>query len=196
LADDTGNPMSKSEFIALFVRLAGIVLLVTGIGGLTATVWAIANLTEGSLAAEIATAWGAVLSQIAWALAGLAFITFPHVVASWFAGRHAEQPLAFALTRDDITAIGFVLLGLWCIIEAFRDIAYVIASHYTNEALYRSAGLAPPPYDRHEIGVLISDAVVFLIGLWLLLGAVGLRRLLTWARNAAAPPKNPETGDS
>lgn len=187
--------MTKTEFVAVFVRLAGIALMLVGMGGLPLMVMAISRATAATPMAEYGAIWLLLLSQLAWVLAAGAVIAFPHLVAGWFLGRHAQQPLAFQWTHGAIEGIGFSLLGLWCVVEAFRGIAYSMAYIVAAHTVARSLDIGTVPLDSREVANAVMDAVTLIIGIWLLVGAQGLRSWLGWARGTgAATPGEADAG--
>lgn len=175
--------MTKTEFVAVFVRLAGLILLLTGAGMfpyLIAVLW-------DSRALSVPEQWGlalALLSQIAWILAALGLAVFPHIVAAWFVGAQAGQPLVFDWSKGTIEAVAFSTVGLFFFASGLRDLGLALFHPIVLSLVSSDA----PPFAALSLSTLIGPAMSLMIGVWLLLGARGLARVLTWARGRDAAP--------
>ena len=80
---------------------------------------------------------------------------------------------------EQLEAAAFSLLGLWMLTEAIPHAVYIAMITYHSSR--PNAMVALTPYDYANIARMFAEVA---IGLWLLLGAKGLRGLLHWARHA------------
>jgi hypothetical protein len=99
---------------------------------------------------------------------------FPRTVARTLLPAHDSAPVANA-SPDVWLAVGYTLLGLWVLtraVPAFVQDIYVL--------VYAQREHVAPP-ERWE-AALIYQVVELVIGVWLLLGAAGARRVFWWAR--------------
>lgn len=83
------------------------------------------------------------------------------------------------LPVEQLEAAAFSLLGLWLLTEAIPHAVYV--SMITYHSSRPNAMVTLTPYNYATIAQMFAELGV---GLWLLLGAKGLRGLLHWVRHA------------
>jgi hypothetical protein len=108
--------------------------------------------------------------------AGLWF--FPLAVANKLIPRscktdHLHVPL------DQAESVGFSLLGLWVLTSSVPDAFYWVFMRYQASRPNSMLELRADDYSY-----MVTTAVEVVLGIWLLFGARGLRRLLRWARTA------------
>jgi len=98
---------------------------------------------------------------------------FPMTIAERLLAAPAREPEESA-SPDLWLSMGCALMGLWLLVgfipQLVRDLM-VVSEGYTNDGSYLKMRMA---YDLPGV----------LIGLWLILGAKGFRKLFWWARNA------------
>ena len=184
--------MTKNQFVAVFVRLAGLYMFVTNLPGLPLIVKGIWQ--PGALADP--TSWLNLTVVVVWLTAALCMIAFPITVTGNVLDRHGDQPLAFNWTPNQIESVAFSLLGLYfCILgvrHGFYRIAYYFVEANESHGIFRGQMYWSPGI----VAEIAAEAAEFLIGVWLLFGATGLRGLLRWARHSGGGPAEvslPET---
>ena len=118
-----------------------------------------------------------VLSGAAVALLALGLWRFPLTVARKLLSPRAEPPSDGA-EPDTWLAMGCALMGLWLLTKAISSVA--------RDLLFFTSGFEGGYYDDAKlwIGIYLPETI---IGLWLIFGAKGFRRLFWWARNAGRP---------
>ena len=127
--------------------------------------------SEGATATVIAVVFSIVLAGFV-----LLLWFFPKTVAGAILPQEKSAP-STTTSANTWFAVGCTLLGLWVIASAFPGLfqqGYIFLYAKRNN-------IALP--DHWESGV-IYYIVQLAIGVWLLLGAAGVRRLVWWARNA------------
>ena len=115
----------------------------------------------------------------------VAALGFAFVLALWFfpraiargllPGEIAAPPIAFPLASW--FAVGCILLGLWVLTSAIPGLVQ-------NGFLFfyaRGNDIALP---RYWGGTVVYHVVELGVGVWLLLGAAGVQKVVWWARNA------------
>lgn len=159
--------MSKHQIIALGVRLFAIFLFVLSIDNLmTLLAW----LGRDEAINVSAAIYSAIFATIVFLVCVLLWF-FPMTIAGKLLP--AEQGNAVPVGLEGIAIIGFVLLGLWVLTNAISDAVYWgvmmrVASSYGG-------------WQGLDVGTrasIIATGVEILIGLWLVLGARGLRRAI------------------
>ena len=104
----------------------------------------------------------------------LAFWVFPRTIAGKLIPPPDLEP-QLSTSPDQWLAVGCTLLGLWTLTTTIPRIIY--------EAFTLSAMSS---YDDHSRAqhLVVYNLVELVIGVWLILGAKGVRKLFWWAQNA------------
>jgi hypothetical protein len=122
-----------------------------------------------------------------WMAIAIAIVSIALVLVLWFFPRTVARSLLpdiavaepVATSPDDWLPVGCSLLGLWLLSLAIpgliRYLIILYIGHRTTEDI---------SYDGGIYATLIYYIVQVGIGLWLVFGARGLKRLLVWARHA------------
>jgi hypothetical protein len=123
---------------------------------------------------------GAVLIAIA-ALALVIFLWFfPRTVALKLLDERNLAPTQSA-SPDTWFAVGCGLLGLWLIVPALANLTWTLSVVYLAQR--------DPAVDTSNLRIdSISYVIDIALGIWLLLGARGARKLFWWARQRADGP--------
>ena len=188
--------MTKNQLVALCVRLAGFYILLNTLVFLPHALRMLFD--QGQL--QKADGWWLLSVHTLWWTAAACMIAFPQTVAGNWLSRHADQPLSFQWSRGDIEGTAFTLVGLYFSLHAIRELSYWMSSWVFAFLFYRAGRLDGWP---SEVGItffnnapaLVAAVVEFGIGLWLLFGAVGLRKLLRWARHSGDRPVDVSSPD-
>lgn len=176
--------MSKTQFVAVLIRLMGFYILLSAIAILPSAVQSL--FSGGALVPE--SGWWSLTISLMWFTAALCMLAFPGIVAGNVLARHGDEPLKFAWTRNDFETVGFSLLGLYFLGSSIRDGSYWFTIWFINYRQSIDSNSVPLGYLPLDIAGIVSMLVSAAIGLWLLLGAKGLRRLLDWARRGGTAP--------
>lgn len=88
-----------------------------------------------------------------------------------------DQPIPLPL--EQVQSAGFCLLGLWLLTEAIPQVSYMAVLVY-----YATRPNPMIAFDPYNYATTVHMLVEFGLGLWLLLGAKGLLKVLRWARQA------------
>jgi hypothetical protein len=171
--------MTANQLVALCVRIGGIFIFLTMLPLLPQ---GLLILTGTSNPGPMQT-WWILTIQVIWLAAALCMIAFPHVVASNWLGSHRDQPLSLAWTKGEAENVVFTLLGLMSCLWAARECAYWLALYLIGSAIADERKLPAAIFRPDQYAGMAGTAVELLLGLWLLFGASGLRRLLRWARH-------------
>jgi hypothetical protein len=174
--------LTKNELVALMVRLCGICIFLLMMPLLPN---GLAILTRGVGTISQVDLW-ALTSLAVWLAASVCMFTFPLTVAGNFLARHGAQPLSFQWTRGETESVAFTLLGLFFSLNSVREAAYWFALYFYGLRLSAEQGQGLPIFTPEQFASMITTAVQGLIGIWLLFGATGLRRLLRFARHGEA----------
>jgi hypothetical protein len=105
--------------------------------------------------------------------------SFPQVIA------HKLLPKSVADAPHDKTFdswfnLGCSLIGVWVLSKAIPSLAHFFTLNYLGFELYGDSFSMRPNWKLE----LSFDFFYLCYGFWLLLGARGLKKLVTWARNA------------
>jgi hypothetical protein len=100
---------------------------------------------------------------------------FPHTIARRLLGAPSAEPAPPA-SADTWLRIGCALIGLWLLATAVPALMLdAFALSYLTAAVDDSSSL------RRSVFYYLAEVA---IGVWLILGAQGFRKLVWWARNA------------
>jgi multisubunit Na+/H+ antiporter MnhB subunit len=116
--------------------------------------------------------------------------TFPMMIASKLLTTKADPSIPEA-SPDTWLALGCALIGLWILTDSLPGLIRdsLVYIYYSSQPTYgQLQGLLP------SILYLLAEVI---IGLWLILGAKGFRRVFRWARYAGIEKVAPtDSGDS
>ncbi|HEB58019.1 MAG TPA: hypothetical protein ENJ01_02240 [Gammaproteobacteria bacterium] len=156
--------MSNEQIIGLGVRLFAIFLFVLSIDKLMNLLfW----LGQGEAINVSAVIYSAIVAIVVF-LVCLVLWFFPMTTAGKLLP--AEQSNSTPVNLERITIIGFVLMGLWVLTNAISDAIYWFVFVNAAETYGGWYGL-----DIDARASIIATVVEVLMGLWLVLGARGLR---------------------
>lgn len=168
--------MTKEQIFGLAVKLFAIFLFVYGLRSLTGVIQ-IADTASG-------------YSGIWWVAAGYLFIFvslalllwfFPVSVARRILPKDDRKVGEADFSLNDIDVVAYSILGVWLLATTIPDVIYWLLVLATLE----HKGLIP--YMTHtRIASVIATLIQFGIGVWLMLGAKGLRGLIRKLRYAGA----------
>lgn len=174
--------MTKSQLVGLGVRIFGILLLIYSIQYGASFITTALNQPSNAQGVFIAVL---VMMAIFFVIAVL-FIKFPLAVAGKLLPKDGNELLDWKLTLSEIYAIAYFFLGLFVLVEAIPSVFYWITYGY----IYTYT--EPPTYkyfSPSDIGSMVFTGVELIIGVWLLLGARGLRGLVNNLRSAGLKTK-------
>ena len=120
------------------------------------------------------------------------FIKFPLTIAGKLLPKDGDDKLDWQLTGQDVYSIAFFILGLYILINAIPSMFYWLAYSIT----YKNSD--PPAYQEFspgEIGGMVVTVTKLIIGIWLLLGARGLRGLVYKLRYAGLDSKTNDNSE-
>jgi hypothetical protein len=145
---------------------------------------------EGTKFGESHTALLAFIAAAAAFVIVAALWTFPQMIASKLLSTKADPSIPEA-SPDTWLALGCALLGLWILTSSLpgliRDLLVYV--YYASEP-----GYVQVPDLIPSVLYLLAEVI---IGLWLILGAKGFRRVFRWARYAGVEKVSPaDTRDS
>jgi hypothetical protein len=167
--------MTSAQIVGLGVRLFAIWLVVSILRHVPG-MWQF-NLSDAAASNSSTNVVILVVAFLILALAtGLWF--FPLTVANKLIPRssrtdHIHVPI------EQAESLGFSLLGLWVLASSVPDLFYWLFMAY-----HASRPTSILELRASEYSYMGATAVEFILGIWLLLGAKGLRDLLRWARTA------------
>ncbi len=179
--------MTTKQFVALCVRLAGFFILINALVILPHALRML--LGQGQLPAG--DGWWLVSVEAIWLVAAICMIAFPLTVAGNWLADHGDQPLSFQWTRNEVESAAFTILGLYFSLHAIRELVYWLSSWIHLYFFYQAGRLDGWPEGVSLNGsinfpALLAAVVELVIGVWLLFGAKGLRKLLRMARDGGA----------
>ena len=164
--------MNAQQILSVAVRLFAIWLFLYAVSSLTGTYIEI-NKHGGHIALQI----------ILWSLSIIVLICcllwlFPAFVARRIlqeSSTPAEQTTAF----DDWFSLGCSLIGVWVLSKAIPALVSYLLLNYMGKTAYGNGYVENP--DWH---LLVTFNVLHIIfGIWLFIGARGLKKALHWAKN-------------
>ena len=167
--------MTSAQIVGLGVRLFAIWLVVSLLRHIPG-IWRF-NVSDAAGGDSSTNVVIVVVAVLILALAAAIWF-FPLTVANKLIPRstrtdHIHVPI------EQAESIGFSLLGLWVLTNSVPDSFYWIFMAFQasrpNSILELRAS---------EYSYMVATAVEVILGIWLLFGAQGLRRLLRWARTA------------
>ena len=167
-----GRAMTKGQIVGLAVKLFAIFLFVYSLQKLVNVLpWFSPDVTISWIAITYAVCYGLALVLIC-----LVLWFFPLTVAKELIPFESGQPTT--LSQDSILSIAFVILGLWVLSTAIPDMVYwsIVISQS------REMGLSWQDAAADVKGNTYATILEIIIGLWLLLGAKGLKNILLAVR--------------
>lgn len=165
--------MKLLEVGALAIRIIGILLLLKILGGFTSWLIAFNEVSSPALTTPQLVSY-----YVFPFLISLVFIKFPLTLAKVVVPRSSEQSSELSGDSGSIQLAGFIILGVYLVANAIPDFLHnlmLIFSYSRSESRLELPGLYAA-----ELATVIEAAV----GLYLVLGAKGLVRLLHRFRNA------------
>jgi len=168
--------MTKEQVFGLAVKLFAIYLLVSGLRSITGVIQ-IADHASG-----FAGIWWVAGSYLfVFVCIALLLWFFPVTVARKLLPKDDRKPEEKDISLKDIDIIAYSILGVWLLATTIPDVIYWILVMYTLE----HKGLIH--YMSHaRVANVVATTIQFIIGVWLLLGAKGLRGLIRKLRYAGA----------
>jgi hypothetical protein len=169
------HQMTSAQIVGLGVRLFAIWLVVSLLRHIPA-MWRF-NLLDVAAADSSTNVVIVVVAALMLVLAVVLWF-FPLTVANKIIPRssktdHVHVPI------EQAESVGFSLLGLWVLTNSVPDSFY-----WTFMAYQASRPNSILELRASEYSYMLATAVEVVLGIWLLFGAQGLRRLLRWARTA------------
>jgi len=165
--------MSPTQIIAVCVRLFAIWLFLFALSSLTG------SYIEATKHNSIQS-----LSPIAWAFGGIAGICgllwlFPLFVSRNILPDTSSSPVQKA-TLDTWFSLGCSLIGIWVLAKAIPALASYLMINYLGQKIY------PGTFAVNQNWPLLVtfNSLHVAFGIWLFLGAKGLKKVLDWARHA------------
>ena len=161
--------MSPIQSLAVGVRLFAIWLLWYGLTQLFGTYLSARGTSQLSFAI------GALLVILICVLLWL----FPTALARKILPVQGEESRN-APVFEDWFAVGCSLLGVWALAKAIPALTSYVIVNYLGQKMYPGNFSVNPDWPLH-VGFNVFQ---LLFGLWLFLGAKGLKKILVWARKA------------
>ena len=164
--------MTPHQIVGLGVRLFAIWLLLSGIGNAIGLL----SLRNHGAAVPIpplllALSTVALVCGILWA--------FPLAIAKGLLPKSSSQA-SDEPTFADWFSVGCSLIGVWALASAISTLASYLFVNYAGYRMFPNSFSVNPDWPLH----IAYSVFQFLFGVWLLLGAKGLKKLLHWARSA------------
>lgn len=192
---ERGSTLTKREIATLACKLMAIYAFLQAIEAIALIVDVLYRLPAVVMVpAEFFYYIGLLLQPIGFVIAGSLLWKKAGVVGAWMVGHDLQddqyerdvapqQP-----TIHEIQAIAFATVGLWVLVNAIPDFVAGLSS-----SLFYSMADSPDSsyelYATQYVGVWLVDSLLRLgIGVWLLLGASGLVRLILRLRNVGLQP--------
>lgn len=164
--------MTKNQLIGLGIRIVGILLFLRILrDGISYFVAYNPQIDDLSI---LYPAYGIMAAVL---LITIIFIKFPLTIAGKLLPKDGEESLKWELDSQEIYTIALTLLGLYVLVDAIPKIFYWLLFL----ALYNSNNQV---IGAHAIGSIFELAIKFIIGIWLTLGAHGLKGFLYKLRHA------------
>jgi hypothetical protein len=161
--------MSPHQIIAVAVRLFAVWLAVTTVVSAPSSYVRLLEAEGSSMSASAVVIFAAVLAL------GIVYLLwrFPLTIAGKLLAPSAQEP-AESASPDLWLSMGCALIGLWLLVQFVpllaRDLMVVFEGYSSDGAILKLR--------------LATDLPGVLIGLWLVFGAKGFRKVFWWARNA------------
>ena len=164
--------MNAQQILSVAVRLIAIWLFLYALSNITGT-----YIQTNKLGAQNA------LQPILWALGLIVLICsllwiFPSFIARKILP-HTTTPEEKTASFDDWFSLGCSLIGVWVLAKAIPALVSYWLTNYLSKLTYGSVYLEDP-----NRSLLIAFNVLHIIfGIWLFMGARGLKKAFRWARN-------------
>ncbi|MGH8201158.1 MAG: hypothetical protein ACREVO_12495 [Steroidobacteraceae bacterium] len=155
--------MTPHQTVAVGARLFGVWLLLDALS----QGYFVLAAAKGASTSMLA---GPILLTMTWVLAGVALWSFPQAIARKVLPDPMDNPVASSsgAPPDTWLATGCVLIGIWVLVSTLPSLVEDIALTWPAVHLAGS----------------IFFVVRLLLGVWLILGAHGLRKVVSWSQYA------------
>lgn len=165
--------MSPTQITAVCVRLFAVWLFLYVLSSLTG------SYVEATKYNTISS-----LSPIAWAFGGIAAICallwlFPVFVARKILP-DTSSPQVLNAAFESWFSLGCSLIGVWVLAKAIPALASYLIVNYFGQKIYPGTFVIEPNWPL----MVTFNVLHVAFGLWLFLGAKGLKKVLDWARYA------------
>ena len=168
--------MTKEQVLGLAVKLFAIFLMVYGLRTITIVIQVADSASGFSGVWWIAGGYLLIFSCIA-----LLLWFFPVTVSRKLLPKDDRKPGESDISLKDIDIVAYSILGVWLLATTIPEVIYWILVLSTME----HKGLLP--FMSHSrIASVIATVIQFGIGVWLLIGAKGLRGLIRKLRYAGS----------
>jgi hypothetical protein len=165
--------MSPIQSLAVGIRLFSIWLLWYGLTHVSSTYFTARGADHETLLPPFAI--GAILVVAICALLWL----FPVFLAKRILPKQSEEEKAKPVFEDWFS-VGCSLLGVWAISKAIPALGSYLIINYLGQKMYPGSFNVAPDWPLH----VTFNVFQLLFGLWLFLGATGIKKILTWVREA------------
>lgn len=165
--------MSPVQSLAVCVRLFSIWLFWYGLTRVSSTYFTARGANHETMLAPFAI--GAIL------VTGTCLFLwfFPTVLAKKILPKQSEEGNPKQVF-DDWFSVGCSLLGVWGLSTAIPALVSYLIINYLGRKMYPDSFTVDPEWPLHVVFNLLH----LIVGLWLFLGAKGLKKILVWAREA------------
>lgn len=173
--------MTKTQLVALGVRIAGIMLLIYTLQNGVSFITTFINQDSYKNMILALILMVAILLIIS-----LLFIKFPLTIASKLLPKVGDDKLEWKISLAEVYTAAYFLLGLFLLATTVPQLFYWLVYGY----MYKNT--EPPNFNEFgpdDIASMILVTVKLIIGIWLLLGARGLSGLVYKLRNAGLKSK-------
>ena len=168
--------MTKEQIVALAIRLFSVFLFIYGIRAI-GTIVPINDLDQMSMMAWILT----IVFALAFSAIAVLLWFFPLLVARKLLPVSDQKEGKSVVALQDIDVIAFSVIGLWILATAIPDMVYWIMMW---SVLLNKVSINDVSFDY--IASSVSTVLELCIGLWLLVGAQGLRGVVRRFRHAGS----------
>jgi len=174
--------MTKTQLVALGVRIAGIMLLIYTLqNGVSFITTFISQDSYKNMVLAI------MLMVAIFLTTSLLFIKFPLTIASKLLPKVGDDKLEWNISLVEVYMAAYFLLGLFLLVTTVPQLFYWLVYGY----MYKNT--EPPTYNEFgpdDIASMVLVTVKLILGVWLLLGARGLWGLVYKLRNAGLKSKS------
>lgn len=171
--------MSREDYIAVAARLFSIYLLYLVVSSAPGAVQAVTMSSDGM----VYLGWYVTATVVCLAIAALLWL-FPLTIARKLLPVMKEPRSDTAVNGPLAMSIGLSLLGVWLLAGAFADSAYWL--------VYLAQLVQQPGYENvwhpHQTARLVAILAQWLLGLVLIFGNAGIRRLILRLRYGKHAP--------
>lgn len=165
--------MNPTQSLAVGIRLFAIWFLWYGLTKTSSTYFAARD------ADQVTSLLPFVVGAILVALICLLLWLFPTFLARKILPTRAEAPITVPVF-DDWFSVGCSLIGVWALAKAIPALSSYLIVNYLGQKIYPGSFSVNPDWPLH----VAFNVFQLLFGVWLFLGAKGLRKILVWAREA------------